>query len=510
MRLGLLHERAWLGDLLALGSGLLTVVAFAPYSIAPLAVIGPALLFLSWLEATPRRMAWRGYLFGLGLFGFGVSWITSGLSLFGAHMQALALPLASVFVLVLALYPGIMGWVASRFAGLSAALRLILIWPALWTAFEWLRGTLFTGFPWLLLGDSQVASAPGGFAPVLGDYGVSWLVATLAGLLVCIVACRRAILRIGAAAMVLVLWFGVGALRAVDWTHPTGAPMRVSVVQGNVPQQTKWRPETFMRTLTRYRDLTRAHWDSRLIVWPESAIPALYRQVAGDYLDPLAAEAASHGSALMVGLFVKRGKKIYNAVASLGAAAPEFYFKHHLVPFGEYMPFKHLLGWLYRRMDVPMSGLSPGHGGYTVQAAGQTVDVSICYEDAYGDIVIRGLPQASLLVNVSDDAWFGDSLEPAQHMQIGRMRALETGRYLLRAANTGISGIVGPKGEVLALADQDRTEVLTAEVRPMGGATPYVRLGNTPVIALVFGVVLLGWFAGRLINRSGNHRGQES
>lgn len=165
MRIEALSGRPWLVDLLALMAGLLTVVAFAPYSVAPLALIGPALLFLCWIEASPRRMAWRGYLFGIGFFGFGVSWITSGLSLFGAHMQALALPLASVFVLILALYPGLMGWVASRFGGLPLSVRLILVWPALWTAFEWLRGTLFTGFPWLLLGDSQVASAPGGLAP---------------------------------------------------------------------------------------------------------------------------------------------------------------------------------------------------------------------------------------------------------------------------------------------------------------------------------------------------------
>lgn len=502
MKLSDLSGRSRLADLLALLAGLLTVVAFAPYSVAPLAVIGPAMLFVSWHHATPRRMAWRGYLYGLGFFGFGVSWITSGLSLFGAHMQALALPLAGVFVLVLALYPGLMGWVASRFGRVPAAARLIVIWPALWTAFEWLRGTLFTGFPWLLLGDSQVASGPGGLAPVLGDYGVSWLVALLAGLLALAATGRRVPPRVAALLAAGVLWFGAGALRQVDWTHPTGAPMRVSVVQGNVPQQVKWVPSEFERTLARYRDLTRAHWDSRLIVWPESAIPALYREVAARYLDPLAAEAASHGSTLMVGLFVRRGQKIYNAVASVGDGAPGFYFKHHLVPFGEYMPFKGLLGWLYRDMNVPMSGLSAGRGGYTVQAAGQTVDVSICYEDAYGDLVIRGLPQASLLVNVSDDAWFDGSLEPAQHMQIARMRALETGRYLLRAANTGISGIVGPKGEVIALADMGRTEVISAEVRPMGGATPYVRIGNGPVVGAVFAILFFGWVFGLAMTRN--------
>lgn len=496
MRVLSLNRRPWLVDLLALLAGLLTVVAFAPYSVAPLAILGPAILFLSWTHASRRRMAWRGYLFGIGFFGFGASWITTGLSLFGAHMQTLALPLAALFVLALALYPGLMGWVAGYFGGMSDGVRLLLIWPALWTVVEWLRGTLFTGFPWLLLGDSQVTMAPGGLAPILGDYGVSWLVALLAGLLAFAVSGRGLPMRLSAVLLAALLWVGGDALRTINWTHPTGEPMRASVVQGNVPQQVKWRPVEFERTLARYRDLTRAHWDSRLIVWPESAVPARYRDVAKDYLDPLASKAAQHGTTLMIGLFVQRGRHIYNAVASIGQGPVGFYFKHHLVPFGEYMPFRHLLGWLYRALDVPMSGLTAGQGGYTLQAAGQTADVTICYEDAYGNLVIQGLPQSGLLVNVSDDAWFGDSLEPAQHMQMARMRALETGRYLLRAANTGISGIIGPKGEVMALADMDRTEVITADVRPMGGATPYVRWGNDPAVGLAFAVLMLGWISG--------------
>lgn len=496
------NPRRVLIDLIALLSGLLTVLAFAPYSLAPLAVIGPALLFLSWLKATPRRMAWRGYLFGLGLFGFGVSWITAGLGQFGVTMQILAWPLAGVFVLVLAIYPALMGYVASRFEGLPRDIRLVLIWPVLWTAFEWLRGTLFTGFPWLILGDSQVASGPGGLAPIIGDYGVTLWVAFMAGFLALAFVGPRVSIRVAALLIILLGWLGAGVLRHINWTHPIGPPMRVSAVQGNVPQEVKWNPAKFDRTLDRYRKLTRAHWRSRLIVWPESAIPALYHTVAQGYLDPLAAEAHQHGSDLLIGLFVRRKSQTYNAVVSLGDGPPTFYFKHHLVPFGEYMPFNSLLGGLYHALGVPIAGLSAGQGGYTVRADGQRADVTICYEDAYGDLVIRGLPQASLLVNVSDDAWFAHSLELAQHMQMARTRALETGRYLVRAANTGISAIIGPKGQVIARSQQGRVEVVSASIRPMGGSTPYIRFGNRPIVAFVFTVWLAGWAIARLRMKS--------
>ncbi|WP_455385374.1 apolipoprotein N-acyltransferase [Acidihalobacter prosperus] len=488
-----LHRHPRRADVLAFVAGALTVVAFAPYSVAPLALVGPALLFLSWLAAASvRRAAWRGYLYGLGLFGFGVSWIYHSLSLFGEAVAPLAMPLTALFVAVLALFPAVMGAFAGRFARLPRGVRLLLLWPALWVLFEWLRGTLFTGFPWLLLGDAQVGFAPGGLAPIAGAYGVSWLMAFLGGLLALALAERRLALRVVALLLVPLIWFGVGQLRAIHWTQPDSAPFRVTLIQGNIAQQRKFQPQAFAEILQRYRDMTRAHWDSKLIVWPETAIPTLYRTAAPDYLDPLAAEARQHGSDIVLGIFRQRGQNIYNAVVSIGGKRPEFYFKHHLVPFGEYMPLKGVFGWLYKGINVPMSDLSAGRGSYVIHAAGFPVGVSVCYEDAYGAEIARALPQARLLINVSNDAWFGDSLAPAQHMQIARMRALETGRYLLRATNTGISAIVAPDGRILGLGDWGRTVAVSGDVRLMRGATPYVRFGSAPVLVPAAVIVLLG------------------
>ena len=505
-----LHRHPRRADVLAFVAGALTVVAFAPYSAAPLALVGPALLFLSWLAATSaRRAAWRGYLYGLGLFGFGVSWIYNSLSLFGAAIAPYAGLLTALFVMLLALLPAFMGWIAWRMRALPRDARLLLAWPALWVLFEWLRSTLFTGFPWLLLGDSQVGFAPSGLAPVTGTLGVSWLLALLGGLLAMALSESRLPRRLIALLLIPVIWVGVGSLRGIHWTQPAGAPLRATLIQGNVAQRLKFNPKALNEILRRYRDMTRAHWDSRLIVWPETAVPELYRAVAPSYLDPLAAEAKQHGADLVLGVFRQRADKFYNAVVGIGTTPPEFYLKHHLVPFGEYLPLQGLLGWLYRGFNVPMSNLSPGHGGYLIHAAGMPIGISICYEVAYGAEVIRALPQAKLLINVSNDAWFGDSLEPAQQLQMARARAIETGRYMLASTNSGLSGIVAPDGRILALGDRGKTVAVSAEVQPMSGATPYVRLGNKPVVALAL-LVLLGSGLFAFIRRSRKTKGESA
>lgn len=494
-----LRNRPWRADALVFIAGALTVAAFAPYDIGPLAAVGPALLFLGWLgAASAGRAAWRGYLFGLGLFGFGVSWVYNSLILFGGGVELLAAPFTALFVAVMAIFPAVMGWAAWRMRPLSLGLRVLLAWPALWVLFEWLRSTLFTGFPWLLLGDSQVGFAPSGLAPLVGTLGVSWLMALLGGLLALVLSAEgHGRQRLVGALLIPVLWLGSGALRAVHWTRPDGAPLRVSLIQGNVAQRLKFSARVFDATLTRYRDMTRAHWDSRLIVWPETAVPALYSYVESNYLGPLAAAAKRHGDAIVLGVFRRRGRHIYNAVVGLGSTPPEFYYKHHLVPFGEYMPLKGILGWLYKDLKVPMAGLSPGHGGYIIHAAGMPIGISVCYEVAYGGLVIRALPQAKLLINVSNDAWFGNSIEPAQQLQMARMRAVETGRYMLASTNSGVSGVVAPSGRILALGARNRVVAVTANVRPMVGATPYVRLGNRPVVGLALAAV----FAAGLIRR---------
>jgi len=478
-------------DLLALLAGALLPLAFAPLSVFPIAVLSPALLFLLWLEVTPRRALWRGLLFGLGQFGVGVSWVYVAIHDFGHSGVPLAVFLTALFVGTLALFPAVLGYLAARFLRGPEWLRLTLLFPAAWTLTEWLRGWFLTGFPWLNLGYSQIDSPLRGFAPLTGVYGVTLAVALSAGLLALFVLAGRRT-RIVTATGLLALWLAGALLARIDWTEASGPPLRVALVQGNIPQDSKWRPELVPHTLNLYADLTRQHWDSRLILWPEAAVTVFHHEVAGDYLPGLAREARAHGTDIVLGIPVREPgtRRYYNSLLAL-SDKPGFYHKRHLVPFGDYLPLEDFLRGLIRFFDLPMSGFSAGPDQQPLlQAAGQKIASAICYEDIFGEELIDALPEATLLVNATNNAWYGNSFAPHQHLEMSRMRALETGRYMLRVTTNGVSAIIDPSGNILGRSQQFKTQVLTGEAVPRSGSTPYVVTGNWPVVSLL-GLMLL-------------------
>jgi apolipoprotein N-acyltransferase len=485
-------------DLLALLAGALLPLAFAPLSFFPLAVLAPALLFLLWLDVTPRRALWRGFLFGLGQFGVGVSWVYVAIHDFGHSGVPLAVFLTALFVAVLALFPALLGYLATHVRRAPDGLRLMLLFPAAWTLIEWLRGWILTGFPWLNLGYSQIDAPLRGFAPLVGVYGVTLAVALSAGLLaVLILSGRRA--QLFALAGLVLLWLGGALLARIDWTEASGAPLRVSLVQGNIPQDSKWSPELVQRTLDLYADLTRQHWDSRLILWPEAAITAFYHEVAGDYLSGLAHEARAHGADIVLGIPVREpgARRYFNSLLAI-SDRPGFYHKRHLVPFGDYLPLEDFLRGLIHFFDLPMSGFSAGPDEQPLlHAAGQQIASAICYEDVFGEEMITALPEATLLVNATNNAWYGNSFAPHQHLEMSRWRALETGRYMLRVTTNGVSAIINEHGKIQGRSPQFETYVLSGEAVPRTGATPYVRAGNLPVILLVLGIVMYGVWAAR-------------
>jgi len=485
-------------DLLALLAGALLPLAFAPLSLFPLAVLSPALLFLLWLDVTPQRALWRGLLFGFGQFGVGVSWVYVAIHDFGHSGMPLAVLLTALFVGVLALFPMLLGYLVARFLRGPDWLRLVLLFPAAWTFIEWCRGWFLTGLPWLNLGYSQIDAPLRGFAPVTGVYGVSLMVAVSAGLVAALVLSgsrTRFLALTGLAA----LWLSGALLTQVDWTSASGPPLRVSLVQGNIPQDSKWSPEHVQHTLDLYADLTRQHWDSRLILWPEAAITAFYHEVAGDYLPGLAREARAHGTDIVLGIPVREPgtRRYFNSLLAL-SERPGFYHKRHLVPFGDYLPLDDFLRGLIRFFDLPMSGFSAGPDGQPLlQAAGEKIASAICYEDIFGEELIAALPEATLLVNATNNAWYGNSFAPHQHLEMSRLRALETGRYMLRVTTNGVSAIIDQHGKIRGRSPQFKTYVLSGEAVPHAGATPYVRAGNLPVILLVLGVLIYGVLAAR-------------
>jgi apolipoprotein N-acyltransferase len=479
--------------LVAFLAGAAMVPAYAPLEWFPLALAALAVLVHLWLGASgPRAAAWTGFLFGMGMFLTGVSWVYISLHRFGAMPAPLAAFATFAFCVVLAAYLSLAGALLARFAA-PPAVRAALVMPALWTLAEWLRATLFTGFPWLLLGTAAIETPLAGFAPLGGVYTVSFVTAAAAGLLWC-VALGQA--RWAAAAAFAVLGAGGAGLRSLEWTTPQGAPLAASLVQGNVPQDFKFDPARYARTLETHARLAEAS-RARLIVLPETAVPRMLDSVDPAYLERLDAAGKRNGGDLLLGAPTRLASgAYYNSVVSFGVSPRQLYHKVHLVPFGEFVPPG--FGWIVRVLSVPLADFSRGAAVQRpLQVAGQRVAANVCYEDAYGNELIRQLPEATLLVNVSNVAWFGDSLAPAQHLQIARARALETGRMHLTATNTGITAVVGRDGRVLAQLAPFTEGRLDAEVQGYAGATPYVRFGDWPALAacaaLLLAVALVAW-----------------
>ena len=470
--------------------GLASVLAFAPlgaFPLMPIALGGLFHLLNSGTEAATRQRcgALIGGAFGLGLFLGGVSWVYVSLSHFGGLPAPLAGLATLLFCAFLALYPALAGAIYGHWA--PSIRHRPLFFAALWTLGEWLRGWVLTGFPWLAIGYSQTPPSPlGGFAPILGVYGLSFVTAWVGASLSCAVSSlhqrdsrKITLLRVLPAIVLIVLG---GLLRQVHWTQPTGQPISVALLQGNIAQEVKWRPEWFETSLRTYYDLMREN-PAQLTVFPETAIPAFLHQLPPGYLDSLRALALRTNGDLLLGVATGGRSEYTNSVISVGASGMQRYDKVHLVPFGEFVPpgFRWFMDWV----QIPMSDFKPGANVQEpLQIGGLHVAPNICYEDAFGEEIIRALPKADLLVNLSNVAWFGDSLAPAQHLQISQMRAMETGRMMLRATNTGMTAIIETDGSVRAALRPFTRAALTGEVRAHSGETPYQRWGNTPSIVL--------------------------
>jgi len=398
---------------------------------------------------------------------------------------------------VLSLYPALLGYFLKRMTVASTGLLPLTAFAAGWILTEWLRGWLFTGFPLLDIGSSQVDSLLSAYAPLAGVYGVGLAVALSAALLVAVLRNQQ---RLPGLFLLLVIWVGAIFIDKLEWTSPVDDQLQVALVQGNISQDEKWLPENFQKTLTIYTELTFSQQDIDLVVWPETAIPAFYHQVQNSFIPALESRLQESGMTLLTGIPVldKRNWDYYNAVISLGGERA-FYFKRHLVPFGEYLPLRGIIGTALDALAVPNGDFTRGDDTQKlVEVAGYPVGTSICFEVAFSEVIAADLPQAALLVNVSNDGWFGDSLAPHQHLEMARLRAKETGRPMLRATNTGISAIIDYDGTVLARSAQFETAVVTGSIVPRQGATPYVRFGNAPVIILCGVFLLAGWLGGRL------------
>jgi apolipoprotein N-acyltransferase len=459
-------------------------LGFAPYGWWPLAILAPAALFALIRGLPARRAGWTGAAFGVGLFAFGTYWLYTCLHVFGLVPVWLTLILQTVFVAAMAIYPAALCHLANRFWLKPGATRDWLVIPVLWVLLEWLRGWLLSGFPWLSAGYAMIDSPLAGWAPLFGVYGVTWAAIAVAVainvvLMPAVSGARRAV---GTA--VAVFLFATPLLMPHEWTHAAGAPVAIAAVQGAVPQDQKWQAKNRELTMQRYLRLTGEAWGAQLIVWPEASLPVLSTEIQ-DYLHGLKEQGHAHHADFAIGLVDYRPatKQYFNGILVMADAGDGWYYKRHLVPYGEYFPVPAFVRSWLRLMSLPYDDFTAGNSQQPVlTAAGQKLGMTICFEDAFGREQLRALRQATLLVNVTNNAWYGDSTAPHQHLQIARMRALEAGRFEVRAANDGITAVIDSRGKIVAQLPQFQEGVLRADVRPMTGLTPYARFGNYPVV----------------------------
>ena len=497
--------------------GAATVLGFAPFELPGLPLLALALLLLLWQDATPRRAAQLGFAFGLGLFGAGVSWVYIALNTFGGMPMPLAALATAGFCAYLALYPAVAGLLATRFTVPGSWSRAIAAAGA-WTLAEWARSFVFTGFPWLSLGYAQIvregATPLAGFASTGGLFAV-----TLAGALVsaAVAVAVPAIAagawrRVGSAAAIAVLVPLAGALvDRLEWTQ-AAEPVTVSLVQGNVTQDLKFDPRFRQDTFELYAELVTVS-RGRLVVLPESAFPVFSDEVPDRVLLHLSRTAGARNGDVLVGLFTAEpplpggGLRYYNTALSLGASDLQHYRKRHLVPFGETIPFDAVLGWFIRNvLSIPLANQTAGAALQPpLRIAGQSVAVNICYEDAFGEDIRAQAAAATLLVNMTNDAWYGRSLAALQHNQIAAMRAKETGRTLLRATNTGITSVLDHTGRELARLPWFESGILETEVTGRTGVTPYVRVGDAAAALVAALLVAAAALVGR---RAARHAGR--
>jgi apolipoprotein N-acyltransferase len=486
-----LLNRTYSREVIVLIAGLLTVLSFAPFHLFLFAYIGQAALLLCWLH-TPslRRTFWQGWLFGIGLFGFGIYWIYISIHTFGQAPAWLAILLSALLSAILAVFPGLTGLALNRFFRQNTAVKLLIAFPAIWVLLEWTRSWIFTGFPWLMLGYSHTDLPLAHYATLLSVFGVSLVISATTGALVYFYYAPKK-QRILTVIYLVILWGATAFIPLIHSTKADGKPITVTLAQGNIAQSLKWQPEQVQSTLDTYTKLTQSHWNSDLIIWPEGAIPIPMFD-AEEFLKKLRTEARAHHSALLTGISVENafGTAYFNSILALGNAKG-LYLKKHLVPFGEYAPLPKLITPILNLIKIPMSHFKPGQYHQSlIQFKQHLIATYICYEIGFPEEVRSGAIQANFIVSVSDDAWFGHSIAQAQHLQMAQMRSIETGKPLLFSTNDGITAIINAKGEITKQAAPYTKTTLTGQITPMKSETFWLRHGMDVLLYLCLALII--------------------
>lgn len=484
--------------LIAVFSGLIFPFAIAPFFLWPIVIASLMGLLFSLQDCSAKEAALRTWLFGLAKFSVGTSWIYVSMHDHGGTPAILAILMIGLFSAFLATFPAMFMYGFQRFYNLKQSLPIIniLAFSSLWFLYEWFRSWILTGFPWLFAGDAQLHTWLNGWAPILSVYGLSFFSAITAGALYYTIKNKQPLYL-----SLLLIWPMGLLLQGVQWTEQT-SQLTVSAVQGNIAQEKKWLPEQRSPTLNAYLDQTRQHWDSDLILWPETAVTVLKDQFQ-TYLDKINTEAIDNKSTLITGIpfrYTQGPDKgaFHNSILAIGLG-DGLYHKQKLVPFGEYIPLEDAIRGILPFFDLPMSSFKKGANDQELLKVEKENNLFliapfICYEIVYPEFVANMAKESDLLITISNDAWFGDSLGPKQHMAIAQMRALETQRYLLRSTNTGITALVNHKGDIINQLPTNQRATLTAQAQTRQGLTPFMSLGLWPLLIFAFLILIIGYW----------------
>ncbi len=498
-----LRRSPWLMRICLFIAGSALAHTFAPFEQFAL-LSWLILLYFYWQvkPLSPKQGAIAGWFFGLGYFGFGVNWVYNSIYMFGEAVAPLAVAITALFVLVMTVFPAVTVGLFCRWRDRINWTWHALLFASLWVLLELARGKIMGGFPWILLGYSQTTTPVGALAPFIGVYTIGFLMLLILPFCLDALVAGKARGRLKSmGGLVALLLIGVGVsiplLSHVAFTQPKETQLSVRLVQANIAQELKFSRERLQSSIEQYTDLS-LQGDNKvdLIIWPETAIPTYFRNVDSVLL-PFAERLLESGTEVLSGGFYHDGNQTFNSVRQLGGAQA-LYKKRHLVPFGEYMPFRFLLNGLSAFMEIPMSDLGAGTGpNLPMKIHGETIGMSICYEDVFGEEMRDLVPASTVLVNVSNDAWFGEKIAPFQHQQKAQMRARELGRPLIRVTNTGVSSVIDYKGVIHETIKHGVSGYVDAVVTPRTGTTLYARTGNWPIFILGMLVLLLVFFVSR-------------
>lgn len=463
--------------------GSISILGFSPFNLY-LFPLFTLLLFLLINHKNNLYPYMHSISFGLGFFLAGLYWIYISLNIYGQMPSFLAVLSTFLFCLFLSFFFIPLCSLKYRFS--------ILFLPALFTIIEWIRSFIFTGFPWLSYGYSQIYDSPlSGYFAIIGVHGVTFLI--LLTVMICYktIVTKQNMSRLLLILIIISIWFGGYLLKKVKWTTPQGEPISISLVQGNISQDKKWDNAYIKESFNKYIKMIENSTAS-LIILPETSIPVLQQNIPNQFRERLSQHAKKNNGNILYGVIEKDEGEYFNSAISVGIHGNQKYQKYHLVPFGEFIPFKTILQFVYENwLNIPFNDISRGPKNQKpLSIEGNKIAINICYEDVFGNEIIKPLPEANILVNLSNDAWYGESIASQQHLQISQARAIETGRMMVRATNTGATAIINTDGKLVKQLPLFKEDTLHGYVQGYKGETPYIKYGNFPIVILSFLILL--------------------